>query len=136
MKILIDLGDGYSKWLRHSRALGLAIKPVLEALVVIDQHFLRTHQVPHPYSGILRYQEEPNNGIEEFAPASVVYKRGWGDCDDLAPLLCAWYRNRGERAKIRVQWRRNKNGKLYHVLVRRADGSIEDPSRILGMGEG
>lgn len=133
MKVLVNLGGDHSRWLKRSRTLALAIKPILEALVMVDQIFLRTHRVAHPYSGCLRYRPEPDDGVEEFASAPVVYKRGWGDCDDLAPLLCAWYRNRGEKAKIRVQWKRTSKGKLYHILVRREDGTIEDPSRILGM---
>jgi len=41
--------------------LGLAIKPLLEALVTVDQIYLRTHHVPPLYQSGVRYQEEPTN---------------------------------------------------------------------------
>jgi len=93
---------------------------------------------PLPYDAGVRYQMEPDNGIEEFADIPTVWSRGWGDCDDLAPWVVAWRRFHGERAGLRITWRKTRSGrKVFHVLVRRADGSLEDPSKILGMkGEG
>ena len=134
MRVTVNLGGEYSSWLRASRALGLAIKPVLEALVMVDLMYLRTHHTPFIYASGVRYQEEPRGEQEEFAAVPVILARGWGDCDDLAPWLCAYYRSLGEKARIRIQWKRTPNGKLYHVVVRRANGQIEDPSRVLGMG--
>jgi hypothetical protein len=155
MKILVDLGGKNStkrSWLAHSRMLGLAIKPILEALVKVDQLFLRTHHVPPLYASGVRYQDEPWEGFEEFAPIPTILARGWGDCDDLAPWRVAELRNQGKKASIRVFWKKHPGkGKLFHILVRRPyepsefdsaymvipkDGSltmIEDPSRKLGM---
>lgn len=125
--------------------LGTAIKPILEALVLVDQMYLRVHRCPELYKIGVRYMEEPLNQatlgsgepqrIEEFAAIPAIIERGWGDCDDLSPWRCAELRERGEPAKIRIQWKRNpSNGqKLFHIVVRRADGSIEDPSLLLGM---
>lgn len=124
--------------------LGLAIKPILEALVTDDQLFLRMHKVPPIYTSGVRYKEEPVNTarvsgdmyrIEEFAAIPAVIERGWGDCDDLAPWRCAELRENGEPAKIRIQWKKNPQTgqKLFHIVVRRADGRIEDPSLLLGM---
>ena len=137
MKILMNLSSGRtSGWLHRSRTLGLAIKALLDAQVKINQLYLRTHSVPPLYQAGVRYQEEPDNGLEEFACVEPVYRRGWGDCDDLAPWRCAELRNAGEPAKIRIQWKRQRNGrKLFHIVVRRGDGTIEDPSLILGMGQ-
>jgi hypothetical protein len=136
MKILVNLSRGKtSGWLHRSRTLGLAIKAILDAQVRINQIYLSTHHVPPLYKAGVRYENEPDNGIEEFACIEPVLKRGWGDCDDLAPWLCAELRNQGENAKIRIQWKRQPSGrKLFHIVVRRGDGTIEDPSRILGMG--
>jgi hypothetical protein len=39
----------------------------------------------------------------------------------------------GERANLRVSWAKQGSVRLFHITVRRADGSIEDPSRVLGM---
>lgn len=57
------------------------------------------------------------------------------NCDDLAPWRCAELRNAGEHAKIRIEWKTHpRTGqKVYHVLVRRQNGDIEDPSLKLGM---
>lgn len=135
MQIIVNLSSGKtSGWLHRSRMLGLAIKAILEAQVRINQIYLRTHHVPLLYASGVIYQEEPQTGYEEFACIEPIYKRGWGDCDDLAPWRCAELRNAGEKAKIRIQWKRQPSGqKLFHIVVRRENGAIEDPSRILGM---
>jgi len=137
--------------------LGSAIKPILEALVMVDQLYLFSHHVPDIYQAGVRYQDEPWQGFEDFAPVPTILKRGWGDCDDLAPWLVAQHRNAGKKASIRIQWKRlgryriPKGPKLFHIVVRRPfdpaeftpaymwrpkDGTrtmIEDPSRRLGM---
>lgn len=136
MEIRVNLSSGKSSgWMHRSRMLGHVIKLILDAQVKINQIYLRTHSVPPLYKSGVRYQNEPVDGsCEEFATIEPVYTRGWGDCDDLAPWRCAELRNNGEKAKIRIQWKRQKSGrKLFHIVVRRGDGSIEDPSRILGM---
>ncbi len=65
------------------------------------------------------------------------------NCDDLAPWRVAELRQQGEKAKIRITFKRQPSGfQLYHVLVRRGptaqfpQGQIEDPSRLLGMNAG
>ncbi len=133
MKILIDLGN-LPIW-KKSRMLGLAAKYILEATTLINQIYLKTHNVPPLYASGVRYQNEPTDwGYEDFAIIPAVMQRGWGDCDDLAPWRCAELREQGEAAKIRIQWKAmSGGGKLYHIVVRRANGDIEDPSRILGM---
>jgi hypothetical protein len=146
VKVLVNLSGENSKWLRSSRMLGVAIRPVLEALVQIDQLYLRFHHnVPPLYQSGVRYKEEPVNvaqlgggplqRIEEFACIPAILERGWDDCDGLAPWRCAELREAGEPAKIRIQWRKNpaSGQKLFHIVVRRADHSIEDPSALLGM---
>lgn len=144
MKVLVNLSGENSRWLRPSRMLGLAIKPILEALVTADQLYIRTHHVPPIYQSGIRYMEEPVNvakvsgetyRIEEFAAIPAVIERGWGDCDDVSPWRVAELREHGEPAKIRIQWKKNAESgqKLYHIVVRRADGRIEDPSLLLGM---
>jgi hypothetical protein len=47
-------------------------------------------------------------------------------------------RERGEKARVAFTWRTGKKPdgvtfKLFHVIVRRGDGKLEDPSRKLGM---
>lgn len=58
---------------------------------------------------------------------------GYGDCEDLAAARVAELR---VKAGIKaVPWLKKK-GKIWHVLVRYPDGTLEDPSRKLGMGAG
>ncbi len=137
MDILINLGGKHSKWLRRSRSLASAIKPLLESLVRINQIYLNTHSVPKIYESGVRYKNEPEEfACEEFASIPAILVRGWGDCDDLAPWRVAELRQAGEKAKIRVQWKRMSNGlKMFHIVVRRGDGRVEDPSDLLGMKE-
>lgn len=134
MKVVVDLGN-LPIW-KRSRNLALAVRPLLEATVTINCIYLQTHRVPPLYKAGVRYQNEPEGQpYEDFAIVPAIIARGWGDCDDLASWRVAELRMQGEKAKIRIQWRKYENGrKLYHVVVRRANGDIEDPSRILGMG--
>lgn len=136
MKLIVNLG----KWdeLKQSRAFAVLVRFILNGLVMVDCVFLKLRpRFPRLYDAGVEYREEPEGGPEEFASIPVVYKRKWGDCDDLAPWLCAERRVRdGLRAKIRVSWKRSKRTgrKVFHVTVRLPNGKIEDPSLRLGMG--
>lgn len=148
MQVVCSLGDreGTSAWLRKSRIFGTVIKALLDAQVRNNLLYLKVHRgVPPLYASGVRYQPEPVgqtfNGVpaEEFALIPVVLQRKHGDCDDLAPWRVAELIHAGERAKIRVQWRARRNAdgsqgrKYFHIVVRRANGTIEDPSALLGM---
>lgn len=147
MDVQIGLGD-IPSW-RQSRMMGLALKPILEALTTVNLLILTTHKVPPLYRSGVRYQMEPREWPrEKFDAIPEVYARKWGDCDDLAPWRCAELRRDGKRAAIRVKWKRTPNGKLYHIIVVirhkvvNPDGSVqhwieeEDPSLVLGMPTG
>lgn len=92
--------------------------------------------------------------LEEFADALTVLKRGWGDCDDLSPWRTAELQESGDAgADSKISWKtRCKNcgaavkskvkcdqcastriGRVFHVVTRRGDGRVEDPSQYLGM---
>lgn len=60
---------------------------------------------------------------------------GAANCEDLAAWRCAELQVRaGENAWPTFIWKiRPNGGYLYHIQVKREDGSIEDPSRALGM---
>lgn len=124
----------------------MAIKALLDAQVRNNLLYLSLYpSTPKLYASGVRYRPEPDgqtfNGApcEEFAAIPVVLARKFGDCDDLAPFRVAELVRAGEKAKIRVQWRarRNPDGSLgrkyFHIVVRRANGVIEDPSALLGM---
>lgn len=157
MKILFDLG-GQTSWLNSSRILAINLKVLLGALTTVNQVFLKKYKVPRLYESGVRYRPEPeghmvfhpkhpekqidrafaermSGGVEDFATIPAVLARGFGDCDDLAPWLCAELRESGERATIAVKWKRIRGVKLFHIVVRRPNGAIEDPSKRLGMLE-
>jgi len=145
INIIKNLSGEKDPWLAQARMFACVVRIELEALVQINQLYLATHRVPPLYTSGVRYQSEPANYIklgnllvrraEEFAAIPAVLERGWGDCDDLGPWRCAELRNSGEKAKMRVVWVKDKKTgeKKFHVLVRRANGAVEDPSHKLGM---
>jgi len=63
-----------------------------------------------------------------------VMKRRWGDCDDLAPCHAASLRASGEDPGATAIVKRS-GPKTWHAVVKRSDGSIDDPSRRAGMGQ-
>jgi hypothetical protein len=143
MKILLNLtpnGRGAvngKKWLKPSKLLALVVRGALEALIMANRMYLRTHHVPALYESGVRYEEEPvGQPYEDFSAIPVVLARGWGDCDDVVSWRIAELRNAGENAKVRLKWQYDaaRGARMYHVLVRRANGQVEDPSLRLGMG--
>lgn len=89
---------------------------------------------PYPllYNSGVRYRRE-ETGKEAWQLPRDTLAKGFGDCEDLAagwrvPEL--WMLGEeGARIHLKVV-----NPLLRHIQVRRADGKIEDPSKLLGMG--
>lgn len=107
---------------------------LLESLVNINRDELRQNRMPPLYAAGVRYKRE-KPGQENWQDCVTVYKTGEGDCEDLASWRIAELRNNGKRATPYIRWRQDPatGTFIYHVLVLRADGSLEDPSRKLGM---
>lgn len=104
---------------------------LLSGLLPLAQYEARS--LPPLYeSGVLYEREE--EGTETLAVPSLVHSRGYGDCGHLALWRLAELRNVGETgAQFHFKAVRKSRPRLFHVLIRRADGTLEDPSRILGM---
>lgn len=79
----------------------------------------------------VRWHPEPP-GDEHFDLPTTVIARGHGDCDDLAPWHAGSLRAGGVDPGARAIVRRS-GPKRWHAIVRRSDGSIEDPSAAAGM---
>jgi hypothetical protein len=111
------------------------LNAALEATTRLNESMLRSGEIPTFEKGRkygVRWRPEPPGG-EYFDHAKLVMGRKWGDCDDLAPWHAASLRHSGEdkRAKAIV----TKSGpKRWHAVVRRGDGTIDDPSKRAGMG--
>lgn len=121
--VRVELADGLTPG---------ALRALLRALVETNMDQLRRHpRMPQLYGSGVRYQRE---GRERFSDAAATLRRGYGDCEDLAAWRVAELRNAGEDARPAFRLRTFVGGPpLYHVLVARGDGRIEDPSRRLGM---
>lgn len=88
-------------------------------------------RLPPLYRSGIRFAYEPHHGtgIEDWAAPLTTYRRKCGDCDDLVIYrLAELYAGGEERASCRALWLNES----VHVLVRRADGTIEDPAVALG----
>lgn len=99
---------------------------------MLQQMTLKRHPgLPRLYSSGVRYRQEPP-GVDEWIQAPVALARRWDDCEGLASWRAAELRVTGEDPDALTDTRHH--GRKWHAFVRRGDGSIEDPSRILGMG--
>jgi hypothetical protein len=108
-----------------------AAEDLLFGLTITSVRDIRERRAPPDiYKSGVRYQREPAKR-EYWQAAGETYQLGRGDCEDLAVYACACRIARGESA-ARAIIRFVRPG-LKHCVVRRADGSIEDPSKALGM---
>lgn len=98
--------------------------------------------LPPLYESGIKFRHEPaGQTFEEWADPLTVLARGYGDCDDLIIYRLAELLAVGERATVQVMRELAEKGPgdpraargtgRYHVAVRRADGTEEDPSKVL-----
>lgn len=115
-----------------------ALSHLLGSLVGWNRFLLSQAPLPSLYGSGVRYIREDytSEHPEDWLDILETIHQGGGDCEDLACWRTAELQHAGERA--RVVWHRRLIGPgqtLLHILVQRADGRLEDPSRILGMGQ-
>ena len=70
--MLIVKNFGNDPWLSRSQTLALVIIPELEALVVANLLYLRTHNVPSLYESGIVYREEPKDLFHHLAAGERV----------------------------------------------------------------
>jgi hypothetical protein len=110
------------------------IDPVLEAVTRLNEAMIENGDTPTASALVdagATWKPEPP-GDEMFDHGGTIAERGWGDCDDWAPLRAAELRQSGEdpQATARVI---PSGPNTYHAIVERSDGSIDDPSIAAGM---
>lgn len=114
----------------------VALSAYLEALFRINKAFLCDYpDFPLLYQTRVRYRREPA-GFEKWKSIPVVFKDGYGDCEDLACWLAAEINiRRGIPAvpKWVLQPSSQPGLRLYHIVVEMPDGRELDPSKRLGM---
>jgi hypothetical protein len=132
----------------------------LEGLAQVDEWQIRRalaraaagtgEALPALYESGVRYQEEPP-GHEDWLDAPEVVRQGVADCEDLAAYRAAELRVAGHDCEPVIKWQwipremmlaqgypasklPDRGVWMVHCCVRFPDGSVEDPSKILGMG--
>lgn len=113
-------------------------KPVLdgalEAVTRLNEEMIKAGATPTDEQLIAqgaRWKPEPP-GQEHFDHGAEIERRGWGDCDDWAPLRAARLRVTGEDPGAIAEVRKSGE-KRWHATVTRSDGSEDDPSVDAGM---
>ena len=115
---------------------------LLDALCACNVSYLQDHpETPLLYSSDLItkkprvHYELEEAGNENWQDIPTTLELGYGDCEDLACWRAAELIVREKilaRPTFTFKLRKN-GGVLYHIIVKKPDGSIEDPSRRLGM---
>lgn len=110
----------------------------VELLTQLDEIYLRENpQTPGLYQSGVRYELMPQTEYWLEIPWALAFARaGHGvDCKTLAAWRTAELRVRegqpGARPVLSEYYSANEH--VYHVRVQRQDGTIEDPSALLGM---
>jgi hypothetical protein len=110
------------------------VDAALESVTRLNEHMIRAGQTPTSHELVKQgaIWRPENMGDEHFDHGGTIAARGWGDCDDWAPLHAATLRASGEDpgATARVI---PSGPSTYHAIVQRSDGSIDDPSIAAGM---
>lgn len=114
----------------------------LETLTQIDEWQLARFELagfplPPLYLSGVRYQEEPP-GEEEWLDTPTLYRLKRGDCEDVGCARAAELRFLHHIPAVPcIKFREYSTPKgrltLIHVLTLHPDGTIEDPSALLGM---
>lgn len=118
----------------------LGMRFALDVLVAANRLFLRRNpSFPALYRSGVRYLRDADRGTQDSpdaelwltAPDALAY--GGADCKVLAAWRAAELLEREhEQARPELVPPR-PGGQVWHVVVRRADGRLEDPSKLLGM---
>lgn len=109
-------------------ALGAAV----EGLTGINAVILRVLErgdrpVPRLYESAIKYRQP---GKLAWHTIADLYDLGWGDCKDLVAARCAELRVYDAEPAMPLVYETRRRGR-WHAVLRRADGTIEDPSRVL-----
>lgn len=103
----------------------------LEGLARVAAEEIAENSLPPLYRSGIRYEREPR-GSEEWLTPLQMLERGVSDCEDIAAYRVGELRASGADPGAVVTIVRT-GPRTLHAVVRRSDGSIEDPSRVLGM---
>lgn len=104
----------------------------MDILIALNMVYLRAHQSEAPlYRAGVRYDDP---GVLAWYTTPLLYNRKKGDCKSLTGARVAELRVSGEDPQAKAHFKQVSR-RLWHVLVQRGNGSLEDPSLKLGMRE-
>lgn len=104
------------------------LRIALAGLTAMNRALLKLYRdVPPLYSSGVRYRGEKPDRWETL---DLVLARGYGDCEDLSAWRAAELQEQGVNAHADVY---NVRANKWHAVVYYPDGTMEDPSRQLGM---
>ena len=105
---------------------------LLNALTLENLGILYYNNVPSIYQIAPKYKLKVAD-IDEWLDIPDIIKRKTGDCKDFACWRAAELMRQGESARPFIQYKKQGDVDLYHIVVQRGNGQIEDPSKLLGM---
>jgi hypothetical protein len=108
-----------------------AFEAALEGLTRVNEGLMQRETIPPLYEAGVRYRDEPR---DVWKHAIDVGHDKYGDCEDLAAYRAAELRHTGEDPGAYVTTYQSGPNR-YHAVVGRTGGLVEDPSRVLGMGQ-
>jgi len=108
-----------------------SVMAAISALACLNVLYLQTHPTPSLYRSGVVYSEPrlARHGGQDMISIPEVLRAGAGSCGDLTAWRIAELYTHGELGTPVV----TRVGDLWHAKLRRADGSLECPSLILGM---
>jgi hypothetical protein len=125
---------------------------LVEAFARIDEAEMRLRPFPPLYQSGIRYKDDVEayrasvcgteacgDGVpvDEWQDAQTMVEKGTANCKDLVAYRLAELRLAGDvgahAAILRGADPNNPGRYIYHVVLQRGDGQIEDPSAALGM---
>ena len=110
---------------------GRLAETALEGLAQLaTEDYVTAGGLPLLYQSGVRYQRE--RGTEDWLLPSQTLAGGRGDCEDLAAYRVGELRGTGTDPGARIVIVRT-GPRTLHAVVQRSDGTVEDPSRALGM---
>lgn len=115
----------------NPRENAYALRALMGALINLDYLYLRMHpNTPELYRSGVTYGR-----TQTWDTIPALYGKKYGDCKSLTAALIAERRMHGIPASPVFRFAQNwTGGEDYHILVMNQDGSCEDPSKRLGMG--
>jgi len=105
---------------------------LLNALTLENLGILHYNNIPSIYVVAPKYNLKVSD-IDEWLDIPDIIKRKTGDCKDFACWRVAELRRQGEMANPFIQYKKQGDIDLFHIVVQRSNGVIEDPSKLLGM---